>query len=64
MFLQRRVPATKRSLSLRAAPGEPFPEAVRRLGVKFVLFSWTDLFGVMVFHRYSFARGARAGMGS
>jgi len=35
------------SSGIRAAPGEPFGEAVRRLGVRFVLFSWTDLFGVM-----------------
>ena len=37
----------QRSASTRAQPGEPFAEGVKRLGVKFVLFSWTDLFGVM-----------------
>ena len=37
----------QRSASIRAAPGEPFGEAVRRLGVRNVLFSWTDLFGAM-----------------
>jgi hypothetical protein len=30
-----------------ADEGEPFPDAVRRLGVKFVLFSFTDLFGTL-----------------
>ena len=37
----------QRNASIRAQPGEPFAEGVKRLGVKFVLFSWTDLFGVM-----------------
>ena len=43
------------SPSIRAAPGEPFGEAVKRLGVKFVLFSWTDLFGVMRSKMVSFS---------
>jgi hypothetical protein len=30
-----------------ADEGEPFTDAVRRLGVKFVLFSFTDLFGTL-----------------
>jgi glutamine synthetase len=34
-------------MAMRSKPGETFGEAVKRLGVKFVLFSWTDLFGVM-----------------
>ena len=36
-----------RTLSMRAQHGEPFADAVKRLQLKFVLFSWTDLFGVM-----------------
>jgi hypothetical protein len=35
------------SSSYCADEGEPFPDAVRRLGVKFVLFSFTDLFGTL-----------------
>jgi hypothetical protein len=45
--LRVRAAPPQRSASIRAAPGEPFGEAVRRLGVRNVLFSWTDLFGVM-----------------
>ena len=44
---QARTAPPQRSASIRAQLGEPFAEGVKRLGVKFVLFSWTDLFGVM-----------------
>jgi hypothetical protein len=43
----RYVPQRCISSAYCADEGEPFPDAVRRLGVKFVLFSFTDLFGTL-----------------